>query len=260
MRKKLLLLLIAVITLTLVTGCLPKKEQAKEETTKPAIITEANLEDFYKVSELVFNKEKDSLTVKDLTEEEKANIARQLPEKGFLEVTGTEMTKEFQKHFGADQTVTLKDIDCEMKHNTPEEQVIYKFNKEKDKYEYNDKHPGHGGNLATDVSAMIEFNSLKIEEGVYHYYAKVLFYGPVTCADIGPCQYGKAYKTYDEAKKDLHTLADIDNEFSVPDPYGGPPSVDLDKVMRTYKDQLNEYEFIFEEEDGNYIFKEYKKK
>ena len=259
MKKKLLLLFITIITLTLVTGCLPKKEKPKLEPTTPFYVTEENLEDFDKIANLVFKVDKESYKTEDMTEEDKASIARQLPDNGFLEVTGTEMTKMFQKYFGKNQTVTFKDIDCGMDHGNKEENTLYIFDKEKDKYVYNEKHPGHGGSASVDINSKIEFNSIEIEKDIYRYYVKVLFFGPMKCQDIGPCSNGKAYKTYKDAKDGTNALTDIDKDYTTEDSTGFPVA-DLNKVMRDYREQLNEYEFDFVKEGNNFIFKGYTKK
>ena len=258
MKKKLLLpLFLAVLTLT---GCslIPTKQVA-EVKQEPLEVTGEEMSALEKVSKLVFTIEKETFTKEDLTEDQKANIARSLSN-NFLQTTGTEMTKEFQKYFGSDQTVTYNDLGCGMDHGSEEENALYIFDKAQDKYIYNDKHPGHGGGWKDVIDFKMAFEKLTIEDDEYHYAVKVLFYGKYGCPDAGPCTYGKAYKSYNDAKNETNALVEIDNNEKYVVGIGTDMAkTNMDQVMTDVKNQLDTYEFVFVREDGNLIFKEYKK-
>lgn len=256
MKKKLFAL--SIVLLFLVTGCLGGN--TINEVVEPIKITAEDMETMEKVSDLAFVIDKDSLEVKNYTEKQKAEIARNTAENGYLSTTGTEMTKTFQKYFGKDQTVTFDDINCFMTHSNADEQVLFIFDKNQDKYIYNDKHPGHGGGGNAHYEYKIGFDSVEVKGDTIQYKVKVLFYGQVLCQDIGPCEYGKAYKTYNDAKNDTNILVDIENsKYTTKDPETDFPITDLDSLFKDYKDSLNTYTFTFNKEDSRLVFSSYKK-
>lgn len=260
MKKKLLLpLFLSVLTLT---GCslIPTKQVAEVKEKTPIEITSEEMNALQKVSNLVFTLDKESLKTSDLPEEKKAEIARQLQD-NYMQVTGTEMTKEFRKYFGEDQTVTFKNIDCGMDHGNEEENVLYIFDTTQDKYVYNDKHPGHGGGFKNNVNHLMEFEKVSIKDNEYHYYVKVLFYGKFGCPDAGACTYGKAYKNYNDAKNETNAIVEIDNndKYVTMDYNTEMPVTHMDKVMEDVKSKLDTYEFIFIKENGNLVFQSYQK-
>ncbi len=260
MRKKLLLLMIVLVLIT-VTGCSLKKPEKGPTLTEKVTVTEQDMETIKKVSEVIFNVEKEKLKVDDLTAAEKGQIAVDLAGGYFTDISGTEMTNNFRKYFGDKQEVEYEDIKCFEDHGSEEANIMLTFDKEKDKYVYNDKHPGHGGGGKAFIGSEMSFDSLDIVENEYHYNVKVLFYGTAMCHDIGPCEYGKAYKSYNDAKNETNSLADIDNntKYTETDYMTDLPIVHLEKVIEDYKDKLDTYEFIFVKENNNLVFKEYKK-
>ena len=253
--QKLCLLLLLTITLT---GCnLLKPKPNNEPTKKPeqATITSTDIATMEKASEAIFNTEKESLKVSDLTDKERGEVARNLAV-NFQEKSGSEMAKEFNKYFGEGEVV-YEDIPCFEKHTSEEEQTLFIFNKEQDKYIFNPKHPGHGGGGKVSTQVKMILDSYAIEGDSYIYNAKILFYGPFWCHDVGGCEYGKAYKSATDVKNEVNALADISANYMVEG--DGPPTADMDKVMEDVKDKLDTYQFIFEKQNGNLIFKEYKK-
>lgn len=258
MKKK--LLIITLLTLLLFTGCFGKKEKEVIVEAEPMKITSEDMDTMEKVSGLAFIIDKDTLEVGDYTEEEKAEIARNTAEKGFLSSTGTEMREAFQKYFGKNQTVTFNNIDCFMKHQTPEEQVLFVFDEAQDKYDYSEKHPGHGGGGNAHYEAKLGFDSVEAKEDRVIYNVRIMFYGQVLCHDIGPCEYGKVYKTYDDAKNDTNALVDIANsKYTTGDPETELPITDLDSLFKDYKNEFNTYSFVFIKEDDHLVFSNYKK-
>jgi len=198
------------------------------------------------------------MKVEDYTNEQKEEMARALAPKGYTESTGAEMIAEFQKHFGK-QEVTFEDIDCDMQHKSPEEQVLYFFNEEKDKYEYNEKHPGHGGGYSNRIGEVTTFDSIEIKDDYLYYNVKILFYGPSSVGDVGAVRHGKGYLSYNDALNQTNPLVDItgNNKYTY-NPYG-MPAEKIDEVVEDYKNELDTYQFVFEKENGNLVFKEYKK-
>ena len=249
--------ILLIICLILITGCsIIKQNQTPTKNTKTTITFE-EMKTMEKVTRVILDDERESLKISDLTDEERGKIAINLVD-NYTETSGTEMTKNFQKYFGENTTVTYKDIPCFMKHDNPEEQTMLIFDKEKDKYVYNDKHPGHGGGGNVSTQTMVELESMEVEGDTYTYNAKVLFYGPFWCHDTGGCEYGKAYKTGKDLKNETNPLVDITKEYTKEN-YEGLPETDMDKVMEDYKEKLDTYQFIFEKTSKGLIFKEYKK-
>lgn len=263
MKKKILFVSVLLLTITVLTGCsLTKEKETKEPTLiEEAIVTNEEAKTLDKITKIIFNVEKEELKVEDLTEEEKGEIARELTEGRYTETSGKEMTSLFQKYFGEGQTVKFGDIKCFMDHQNENEQTLYYFDKEKDKYVYNESHPGHGGGGVAFIGNKMTFDSLGIVGNEYHYNVKVLYYGEGMCHDIGPCDYGKAYKTYKDAKNGTNPVADIDGntKYTSTDYMTDLPIVDLDSLIDDYRDKLDTYEFVFVKEKGNLIFKEYHK-
>ena len=262
MKKKLLIIPALLLGVSTLTGCSFTKEKVKEPTlVEKVVVTSEEEKTLEKISKLVFNVEKEELKVNDLTGEEKGSLAVELTEGRFLDTSGSEMTSLFKKYFGDGQKPEYGDIKCFMKHEKESEQTLYYFDKDKDKYVYNEEHPGHGGGGNAFIGSEEVFDSLEIIDKEYHYKAKVLFYGTAMCHDIGPCEYGKAYKSYSSAKNETDPLTTIDNnnKYSEEDYMTGLPIVHLDKVIEDYKDQLDTYEFIFVKEHNNLVFKEYHK-
>ena len=261
MKKKLFYGLFLILGITLLSGCkLSFNRKEPEEKIEPVTITAEEMATMKKVSEVVFLKEKTDLKVEDLTEEEKAEIARNLPEKGYMESTGTEMTTLFKKYFGQEQTVKFDNIKCFMDHYSEDANIMLIFDTEKDQYVYNENHPGHGGGGVGFYGTKMGYEKVEANTKEYKYDAKVLFYGEGMCHDIGPCEYGSAYKSYEEAIKGQNALIDIDHSaYTQEDPYSGLPVVDMDKLFEDYKSQLDTYRFIFQKEGENLVFKSYKK-
>ena len=258
MRKKLLFGLVLLIALVS-TGCSLKKDEKRPTLVEKVTVTEQDMETFKKVSEAIFNVEKEELKIKDLTPEENGKIAVEFYGY-FTDTSGTEMTKNFRKYFGEDLKVEYGDIMCPWDHGSKEENIMLYFDKEKDRYVYNDKHPGHGGGGVEFIGNELAFDSLDIVADEYHYKVKALFYGQAMCHDVGPCDYGKAYKNYSDAKNETNSLTEIDNNSKyVEKDYNDFPITHLDKVIEDYKDKLDTYEFIFVREKNNLVFKEYKK-
>ena len=222
-------------------------------------ITAENKEVFEKISKVVFGGKKENLKVEDITESRKASIARALTNYHYTEKTGTEMTEGFRKYFGKNQTVTYDDIPCGMNHGNAEENILLIFDKEKDMYVYNDKHPGHGGGGNTYYGFEMKFDSVDSTDKEYIYNAKIFFYGPAYGSDTGEQWYGSGYKTYNDAINEKNALLKIDdnNDYLIND---GPPRLNVDKVFNDFQDQLDTYSFYFEKEDENVIFKKYQKK
>lgn len=257
MKKFKTLLLLLLLTITL-TGCnLLKPKPINEPTKEPekVSITSADIETMEKARDAIFNVEKESLKVSDLTDAERGEVARRLVVY-YQERSGSEMTKEFNKYFGEGEVV-YEDIPCFAEHSKEEEKTLYIFDKEQDKYITNPNHPGHGGGGKVTTQVKMILDSYSVEGDSYVYNAKVLFYGPFWCHDVGGCEYGKAYKSATDAKNETNPLADISANYMVTG--DGPPTADMDKVMEDVKDKLDTYKFIFEKQDGKLIFKEYKK-
>jgi len=260
MKKRIALLILFLCTIIVVTGCSLTKSKESKAKEKNVTITYEEMQTMEKISKVIFQQEKESFKVNDMTEEQKSEIARSLAPNGYLDTSGSEMIKIFQKYFGEDQTVSFEDIKCFMKHDSEEEQTLYFFDKEKDKYVYNEKHPGHGGGGMVGVGSTIEYDSVEVKGNTYLYKTKVLFYGKVNCYDIGPCAYGKAYKSYNDAKNETNPLTEIDNNSKyVKQSIDGFPETHLELVMQDYKENLDTYTFVFEKTDNDIIFKEYKK-
>ena len=257
MKKYTKLLLLFLLTITL-TGCrFLKPKPVVEPTSEPVkvMITSADIETMEKARDAIFDVEKESLKVSDLTDAERGAVARKLVVY-YQEKSGTEMAKEYNKYFGEGEVV-FEDIPCFEKHNKEEEQTLLIFDKEQDKYITNPNHPGHGGGGQVSTQVKMIADSYSVDGETYIYNAKVLFYGPFWCYDVGGCEYGKAYKSAKDAKNETNPLADISANYMKET--DGPPTADIDKVMEDVKDKLDTYQFIFEKIDGNLVFKEYKK-
>ena len=255
MKKKLLIIMTLLLAIT-ITGCTKTTKGEEEPTIK---FTLEDTEAMEKVSKYIVFGEKESLKVEELTEEEKETIARAIIEKATLETTGTEMRTNFQKYFGKDQTVIFHNIPCFEQHQTEEEQILFVFNQETDKYEYSPNHPGHGGGGNAKIKYLVANDGITIDGNTINYDAKVLFYGPSFCYDVGGCKQGKLYKTYSDAKNETNSILDIDNSEYTSDGEYGIPQADLDAVLEDYKKEGSTYRFTFIKENDNVIFKEYKK-
>lgn len=250
MKKKILLLITLLLTITL-TGC------KKEETVEPIKITSEDNKIMETVSELIYDGEKDNFKIEDLTDEKKEIIARNLVEGNLLETTGAEMQEKFNKYFGTNIKIEFHDIPCFMTHANEEEQILYKFNKETDKYEYNDKHPGHGGGGTATKNTMMQYYSLVVDGNTIDYYTKVLYYGPTVCHDIGGCEYGKLYKTYKDYKNETNSILDISNSKYTTKDENDFPKTDLDAVLNDYMTEGTSIRFTFIKENDKLTFKEY---
>lgn len=261
MRNKLLFITVLLLSVTLITGCSLTKNEPKEAKEKNVVITNEDMKIFTTAAEAVFKVEKEKLTMNDLTAKEKGSIATSLPEINMYESSGPQMIETFQKYFGKDQKVEFGDIKCGDDHGSEEANIMLIYDKEKEKYVYNDKHPGHGGGGIKFVGHELTFDSVVVKGDTVEFKEKVLFYYPGLCHDIGPCEYGKAYKTYTDAKNETNPLTDIDNndKYTKTDYLTDMKMAEIDKVVEDYRNDLVTYTFTFVKEDGHYIFKEYHK-
>ena len=260
MRKKILWIVIMTITLLgLTTGCELAINTNTNNNVKnePAKITKEQISTMEKISKLAFDTKEESLKIEDMSDELKTNIAKQLVSYT-NETTGTEMINAFQKYFGKNQTIEFTDMKCWIDHGSEDQNTIYFFDKEKDKYVYNEKHPGHGGGGAEFYGNIQGFDNVEVDGDEYHYNAKILFYGIGVCGDIGGCQYGKAYKSYSDAKNGTNPIVDIDNTNKYWEDYD-LPKLNEETLLEDNRGSLETYTFVFKIEDGNLIFKEYYK-
>lgn len=260
MRKKLLLVLVLLIALAC-TGCSLKTREKRPTIAEEVTVTEEDMETFKKVSEAIFDVEKEELKIDDLTPAEKGELAIKVYEDGgyYTMATGKAFKKNFEKYFGTGHEIEFEDIPCFIDHGSKEENIMLYFDENQDKYVYNEAHPGHGGGGNPFIGSRMTFDSLGIIGDEYHYTTRVLFYGTAMCHDIGPCDYGKAYKSYIDAKNEINPLVEIDNneKYVDNDPMAQFPTVDIDQVVEDYKEKLETYEFVFVREGNNLIFKEY---
>ena len=270
MNKKIVKIILVLVVVTLLTGCRLVRKKKTVPTTNPVEVKEKTVSINYKeteamkkVSELVFNVEKDSLKVDDLSNDDKAGMARSLiasEGKSYTEVTGTEMTNNFKKYFGSNQKIEYNDIKCFLDHGNDEENIMLYFDKDKDMYVYNEKHPGHGGGGNEYIGFYLDYENIEVTGNEYKYEVKILFYGKAVCHDIGGCNYGKGYKTYEDAKNEKNSLLEIDNNNRYTNMSCDFPIVHLDDVFKDYRDKLNTYIFNFKKVNNNLIFVNYEKK
>ena len=235
-------------------------QETKEETTEKKkeniskIISNEELELMNKVSDVVFQVEKEALETKDLTDEQKIEIAGNLTS-GYTSSTGTEMNEAFKKYFGNNQSLKFVDIKCDNDHGSEEANIMMKYDANQDKYVYNDNHPGHGG-YGDFIGKKMVLDSIEKTEKGYNLVAKVLFYEG-TIHDTGPTDYKSAYKSYVDAKEQKNELVKIYGNDNYKISWYEVPTYDIDKVLEDYKNQLDTYTFIFVKEDGRLIFNSY---
>ena len=261
--KKIIRIGTLVFGIILLSGCSLFKRYTPPnivEEIKPTIINYKELDTMEKISKIIFNVKKESLKIDDLTESEKGDIARKFVDYNLTEVSGSEMTKEFQKYFGENQKVKFEDIKCDWDHGSEEENIMMIFDEEKDKYVYNDKHPGHGGGGVEFIGNEIRLENIEKSGNDYIYEAKILFYGKGVCHDVGTCSYGKGYKSYKDAENDTNALLDIDNNnnkyWIQSDPF---PTIKMDELFNDYRDKLDTYKFTFRKINDNLQFISYEK-
>ena len=271
--KKYILILVIIFVIGVIIGLIggilynsnnTSKEQ-KEESTKEIkkeeldSSTEESLEQAMGIlARLVFHVEKEYLTIEDLTDLEKVNIAVSLSNKDADESTGEELNTIFKNNFGNNQTLNFVDIKCPYDHGSEEANTMYKYDSTQNKY-VKGKHGGHGGSISNEIAKELSSINVISENNQYHYQAKVLYYELEKCPDVGPCTYGSAYKTYKDAINKTNELVKIkDNEKYTSYLQDNFPVVHIDKIMEDYKKQLLTVDFVFEEQDNNIIFKYYK--
>lgn len=237
-----------------------KQENQKPATIEKETITEEEQEKMEKVAKIVFSYEDESVTAEDLTAEEKINMTLALNEKN-IEATGTELKETFKEYFGSKIKLEFPNIKCFMEHETEEQNIRYRFNKSLDKYVYNDNHPGHGGGNSKPYGSYLETKKVNVKSGKYSLTAPVIFYGGKVCYDVGGCKYEAAYKSYDDAKNKSNPLVSLEFDNKTYWTSNGDefPIFEEEKLYNDYKDKLDTYTFVFEKEDGNLIFKSYKK-
>ncbi|MBR2828269.1 MAG: hypothetical protein IKE70_03460 [Bacilli bacterium] len=256
---------IVLLGILVLTGCnlgkneTKKKEETEEKKTTQVSIHYKDIETMEKISKLVFEVEKESLKESEFTEDKKSTLARILITKNLEEVKGSELLSNYETYFGKGKKIDFQNVKCNMDHGSEEAKLIYFFDKEKDQYVYNEKHPGHGGGGETFIGSLISLENLTVKEDDYIYEAKILFYGKAICGDIGGCQYGKGYKSYEYAKNENNVLIDIDNSKNYWNQYE-LPTLREEKLMEDFRNELDTYEFHFEKEDNHLIFKRYNKK
>ncbi|MBR3210693.1 MAG: hypothetical protein IKF71_02010 [Bacilli bacterium] len=259
MKKRIIIIPLLLLTGLLLTGCDIGTKKTKVQEVPQVSITAEEMKDLERVSELVFTMENESLKTEDLTEAKKAEIARRL-QKDFTSVSGTKMEEDFKKYFGRDQFVLFDNIPCGMEHENEEENIMLFFDNEQDRYVYNDKHPGHGGGWSDTISFEMSFDNITVIGKEYHYDVKVFFFGKYGCGDVGTCTWGKAYKTYEDAKNGTNPMIDIDNNRDYMKDTSGPPQADLSIVMEDIRENLDTYEFVYKKVDGYPVFQSYSKK
>ncbi len=263
MNKKIIRLSLIAVSILLLTGCKlikPNTENNNNKKTDTKVtISNNEIETMKKVTDVIFNVKKESLKTSDLTDEERGEVARSLITTSLEEVSGVEMTKEYEKYFGTGQKVKFADIPCPiMDHGSEDANIMMKFDADKDKYVYNENHPGHGGGGVEFIGRIMGMDSIEVNGDEYLYNVKILFYGKGICADVGGCNYGKGYKTYKDAENETNALLNIDESTQYWNMYD-LPSLKTEELFNDYRDKLDVYTFKFVKENGNIIFKSYEK-
>lgn len=260
MKKRLIGIFILLGIVGLCGGCFDKVEdKSNNSNTKKekVIIDYKDIKTLENLVNIAFINEKEKLKVEDYTDEQKIDIANRLVGKTYQDTTGTELINEFKKHFGSDQLKFI-DIKCNIDHGSDEENIMYKYDSNQDKYIYNDNHPGHGGSGAT-IGSLFSFDSIEKTKDGYKMNTGVLFYDG-DGFDTGPFGYGNAYKSYNDAKDKKNALVKIEGNEKYQVYNDEIPTYDMDKVLDDYKEQLDIYTFTFDVIDGNIVFKKYSKK
>lgn len=233
----------------------PKPKEEKEEVIENA--TDAEKAEMEKIAKLVFVESKKSLKAEDLTADQKISIVVQLTDGGY-EAPGEELRNTFKKYFGSSIKLEFPDIRCGMEHESEEQNAMYIFDKGKDKYVYNEKHPGHGGGIVDSYGSYLEGKKATFINKKYTLEAPVIIYGGVSCDDVMGCQNGAAYKTYEDAVNKTNALVILtNNEKYFTGPVDEPPIFEEVKLYNDYKEQLNTVKFEFEKDEDNLIFKSY---
>lgn len=236
-----------------------KEEQNEEVEEKDA--TSEEIEIMQKISEYIFDEEKETFDISMLTNQEKISAAFYFSGKNVEESTGNELINVFNKYFGKSENLVLEDAICSHPlHEDNETKINYKYDASIDKYVSNPTHPGHGGGSGEEkIVSHIYSDKFFTKDGKYYYMAKVVFFNNVLCGDTGPCSYDKVYASYLDAKNEVNSLVDIKGNQDYMDPILNIEQPDYDKLYQDYGDKLSVYQFEFEKEDRNLIFKNYKK-
>ena len=237
------------------------KQQNTQEPTKTEKenITDEDKAKMEKVAKIVFSYEDEKITSEEFTSEEKINMTLAKKKKN-IEATGTELKETFKEYFGTKLKLEFPNIKCFIEHETEEQNIRYRFDKTLDKYVYNDNHPGHGGGNSKPYGSYLEGTKANISNGKYILTAPVIFYGGKICYDVSGCEYEAAYKSYEDAKNKSNSLVSIKGNKTYWVSNGDEfPIFEEEKLYNDYKDKLDTYSFVFEKENGNLVFKEYKK-
>ena len=212
-----------------------------------------------KVIDVVFTGAKDDLEISDLTDQEKIGITLALMNANYEETTGTEIKEAFHKYFGANQDLELVDIICTIEsaiHPTAESAILYKYDKESDKYVFNQDHPGHGVYNDYYTYYMNTDGITKTTNGTIVYDAKLLIDRHWYSADATEPSGSAVYKTYQDAKDKTNALDEF-SDTGKSDPVS--PQL-LKRLFIEKRDELTTYSFKFKESNGNLIFVSYEKK
>ncbi len=272
---KVLVIILSLIVVGLITFiCLDKlvfsksnKEDKKEEVQEKEIedkeITVVEISEMKHLSEVIF-KDVDELEFEDLKNQEKLNMAIELVGKPIDEVKGQELIDAVHKYFGEDATLELEDIDCFEDHGGDGDE-LYLYSESKDRFVYNDKHPGHGGGGFTGL--MTFFDSVKYNDDEYHFIIG-MYYSNTACDDICPPHFktnGKIYKTYEDFKAGGNYILDAAKDKSLymygseyDDYYGNEYIYDWEKIYEKVRDDVKKYDFTFKKVNGSFVFVNYK--
>lgn len=265
--KKVLTILIFMVVVGIGVGAVfffwnnhNEKPSGKNEQVDLAITVNADeMAIINKVTDAVFIGEKDNLKISDLTDQQKIGLTLSLMNVNYEETTGTEIKEAFHKYFGADQDLKLVDIICTVEsaiHPTPESAVIYKYDKESDKYVFNQDHPGHGAYSDYYTYYMNTDGVTKTTSGTIIYEVKLLIDRHWYSADVTEPSGSAVYKTYQDAKDRKNPLEEFSDTGK-----GDPVSPQmLKKLFIEKRDELTTYSFKFKESNGNLIFVSYEKK
>ncbi len=232
-----------------------KGKTVETEVKKEEKVDSEYQDDLAELSKKIFQSDKENLSIDEFDEQELIYVLSNISGKSITEITGTELKKVAKENFGIDD-LKLVDIRCGMNHRARETNVMLIFNPESDKYEYNDKHPGHGGG-SSGIGYIFNNGKATVEGDVHKYEADIYFYKSCTGDTCGPTEHMDVYLTSKDLIEGINKVMDATGNEKCCKKLEVGYDCNFEEIYNVIKDKVHSIVFYYKIVDNKPVFERY---
>ena len=263
MKKNIIGIIIFIIGIALIIGgiavinyhsdSIPPLKGKNEELEKDRAVLKEN-------SMIIFEKDKSHLNINKMDSKSLIYDLVYLSKKDSIDnITGKELKEAALKYFNI-SNLELTDIKCGHDHKDGSSDVLYYYNSETDKYDYNVNHVSNSSSVGDRINHYISDGKL-IKKGNDYLYSAKIYYKVDGCKIASPCEsikYLDIYPTYDDAVNKTNKIMNAaENADYCQKNENGSYICDSDKISKGLKDKIKAITFYYKKVNDNFVFDKY---